>query len=137
MSARDIIRSDFLRRGGYGDPAGHWYSRERGDHLADGSHGSYGWHPDHLLVHASDSLALDQLLAREVVTAIADPVGITEIAVRAGVAPTTVTKWRLRHSDFPAPAVRLAAGAIWEWADVASWLADTSRITTKPVKLDP
>lgn len=54
---------------------------------------------------------------------ITDPVGVAEIAGRANVRPATVTKWRQRHDDFPAPAVELATGAVWEWADVEEWLS--------------
>ena len=58
---------------------------------------------------------------------ITDPVGISELATRAGVKPDTVQKWRIRHPDFPAPTLTLAAGPIWEWATIAEWIA-TRRI---------
>lgn len=52
-----------------------------------------------------------------------DPVGITELAQRAGVKPTTVHKWRERHDDFPSPVVELAMGPLWDWGEVEQWLA--------------
>ena len=51
-----------------------------------------------------------------------DPVGVTEIADRAGVKPDTVQKWRTRHDSFPPPAVALSMGPIWDWHVVAEWL---------------
>lgn len=53
---------------------------------------------------------------------ITDPVGVSEIAARAGVRAATVSQWRYRHADFPSPAVELAMGPIWEWSAVAKWL---------------
>lgn len=49
-------------------------------------------------------------------------VGVTELAEKAGVKPHTVTIWRDRHADFPAPAIELAAGPIWSWRDVEPWV---------------
>jgi hypothetical protein len=54
---------------------------------------------------------------------IADLVGTSEIAERAGVKVNTVHSWRQRHADFPEPAVRLASGPVWRWPDVFAWLA--------------
>jgi hypothetical protein len=50
-------------------------------------------------------------------------VSVAEIAQRAGVAWSTVQSWRRRHADFPAPLVTLAAGPVWDWADVERWIA--------------
>jgi hypothetical protein len=56
-----------------------------------------------------------------------DPVGVSDIAQRAGVKPDTVQKWRDRHADFPAPVLKLARGPLWEWTDVEDWLARERR----------
>lgn len=52
-----------------------------------------------------------------------DLVAVQEIAARANVSPDAVHKWRSRYPDFPAPAADLAMGAVWQWADIAAWLA--------------
>jgi predicted nucleic acid-binding protein len=52
-----------------------------------------------------------------------DLVSVAEIAARAGRPTNTVQSWRRRHADFPAPLVNLAAGPVWEWPDVARWIA--------------
>jgi hypothetical protein len=49
-------------------------------------------------------------------------VGVREIALRSGVQPDTVRKWRQRHEDFPPPLVNLAAGPVWSWEAVERWL---------------
>lgn len=49
-------------------------------------------------------------------------VGVSELADRAGVKPHTVSIWRERHDDFPAPALELKAGPIWSWRDVEPWV---------------
>lgn len=54
-------------------------------------------------------------------------VGLTEIAMRAGVQKPVVATWRTRHDDFPAPAALLAAGPVWYWHDVRAWLERTGR----------
>lgn len=46
-------------------------------------------------------------------------VGIADLARRAGVARTTVDKWRQRHDTFPTP---LDDRPRWAWSDVAAWL---------------
>lgn len=53
----------------------------------------------------------------------ADLVGTPELAARAGVAEATVHSWRRRHADFPKPIVRLASGPVWDWREVAAWVA--------------
>lgn len=52
----------------------------------------------------------------------AEPVGVADIAVRAGVAAVTVRQWRRRHRDFPAPRWTVSGQPAWDWADVESWL---------------
>lgn len=49
-------------------------------------------------------------------------VGIPEIADRAQVEIATVKSWLRRHNDFPDPVVELAAGRIWWWPDVKTWI---------------
>lgn len=55
------------------------------------------------------------------------PVGIAEIAGRAGVAPITVRKWIERHPSFPRPAWRVSGNDAWNWAEVRAWLESTDR----------
>lgn len=50
-----------------------------------------------------------------------DVVGASEIAERASVHRRTVYRWSSR-GDFPAPLAELARGAVWDWADVETWL---------------
>jgi hypothetical protein len=58
-----------------------------------------------------------------------DLVGLTEIAMRAGVRKPVVSMWRSRHESFPEPSAMLATGAVWFWPDVEKWLTDTGRET--------
>ena len=59
---------------------------------------------------------------------VSDPVGISDIATRAGVQPVTVRQWRRRHAEFPPPRWTVSAKPTWEWADVVRWLVATDRI---------
>jgi hypothetical protein len=54
-------------------------------------------------------------------------VGATEIARATGTSTAAVSNWMRRHPDFPAPAIQLMAGSIWEWRAVATWLRKTRR----------
>lgn len=54
-------------------------------------------------------------------------VGNDEIAERAGVATSTVHKWRQRHDHFPKPFAVLLIGPVWYWPDVEKWLDKTGR----------
>ena len=56
----------------------------------------------------------------------AELIGQNEIAELAGVALTTVRKWRHRY-EFPAPVSRLAIGPVWLRSDVEDWLEETGR----------
>ena len=56
-----------------------------------------------------------------------DPVGITDIATKAGVRPDTVKKWIDRHDHFPRPRGTAGRGRLWEWAEVHRWLVATRR----------
>ncbi|WP_213455449.1 hypothetical protein [Rhizomonospora bruguierae] len=58
-----------------------------------------------------------------------DPVGIGEIAHRAGVRPDTAQKWLQRHEDFPAAEPGAVSGRrVWMWGAVRRWLEDTGRL---------
>lgn len=57
----------------------------------------------------------------------ADPVGIKEIAARAGVDREAVERWRERHPDFPAPRWTVGGRPAWNWPTVAVWLGQTAR----------
>lgn len=57
-------------------------------------------------------------------------VGLTEIAMRAGVQKPVVAMWRKRHDhSFPLPVAELHTGAVWWWPDVEHWLRTTGRQT--------
>ena len=66
-------------------------------------------------------------------------VGPAEVAARARVDRSTITKWRRRHADFPAPLGMIGAGRVsprggapvgtpvWHWPTVEGWLRATGR----------
>jgi predicted nucleic acid-binding protein len=54
---------------------------------------------------------------------VGDLVSVAEIAARAGRSVNTVQSWRRRHPDFPPPVARLAAGPVWTWPEVSTWIA--------------
>lgn len=54
-----------------------------------------------------------------------DRVGVSEIAERAGVTPTTVRYWitgERGRGGFPAPKVRRQRASLYSWAEVSGWL---------------
>jgi len=53
--------------------------------------------------------------------------GISEIATLLGVSRQRVGQLA-QHEDFPHPVARLAAGPIWDAADVERWARETGRI---------
>jgi hypothetical protein len=58
----------------------------------------------------------------------AEPVGIAEIAERAGVASVTVRQWRRRHPDtFPAQRWRVSGQPAWDWPEIERWLSERAR----------
>jgi hypothetical protein len=59
-----------------------------------------------------------------------DVVGVAEIAIRSGRPVSTVQSWRRRHADFPAPNLDLAAGPIWLWTDVRTWIDQRAQRST-------
>lgn len=56
-----------------------------------------------------------------------DLAGVSEIAARAGVSVNTVQAWRRRYTTFPLPAITLSAGPIWDWSEIAGWIAARRR----------
>ena len=56
-----------------------------------------------------------------------DPVGLTEIAVRLGVAPQTARAWRARRV-LPDRRWTVSGQPAWDWKDIASWAAATGRL---------
>lgn len=56
-------------------------------------------------------------------------VGISEIAMRAGVQKPAVQNWRTRYPEFPKPLAELVVGPVWLWEDVEVWLKATRRRT--------
>lgn len=56
-----------------------------------------------------------------------DLVGVTEIAAMLGVTTQRVSQL-VRTPAFPEPAARLAAGLIWDRADVEQWARETGRL---------
>lgn len=58
-----------------------------------------------------------------------DLVGAREIADRLGVSSNSIVyDWMRRYDDFPRPLVRLSAGNIWLWSEVAAWAKRTGRM---------
>ncbi len=55
------------------------------------------------------------------------PVGVQEIAQRAGVQQGTVRKWRERHQSFPRPCWSVSGQPAWDWHDVEVWLRKPRR----------
>jgi predicted nucleic acid-binding protein len=58
------------------------------------------------------------------VTEAAELVSVSEIAGRARRPISTIQSWRRRHRDFPQPVASLAAGPVWRWPTVESWIDD-------------
>lgn len=53
--------------------------------------------------------------------------GVAEVATLLGVSRQRVTQLA-KQEDFPAPAAALAAGPVWESADVERWARGVGRI---------
>lgn len=47
-----------------------------------------------------------------------------EIAEMAGVIPSAVSNWTVRHHSFPQPIVTLRIGALYDRVEVEAWLLD-------------
>lgn len=56
-----------------------------------------------------------------------DLVSVSEISARAGRSINTIQSWRRRHADFPTPVAQLAAGPIWNWEAIATWISNRDR----------
>ncbi len=56
-----------------------------------------------------------------------DLIGVTEIALLAGVSAAAVCMWRTRETDFPKPIVVLKCGPIYSQKEVIRWLRKNSR----------
>jgi hypothetical protein len=56
------------------------------------------------------------------------PVGVTEIAERAGVERATVEAWTRRPVGFPAPQWPVGGRRAWDWREVRAWLQRTGRL---------
>ena len=69
-------------------------------------------------------VSLENPFGEEPRTGFASP---SEIARLAGVGPSTVSNWRRRHPDFPAPAAGSDARPLFDWAEVRAWLASSDR----------
>ena len=57
---------------------------------------------------------------------------VEEIARMAGVTRGTVSGWRRRHADFPAPLGPTGRGAVFSRAEVEAWLAAAGRLELAP-----
>lgn len=56
-------------------------------------------------------------------------VGLTEIAMNAGVQKPVVAAWRTRYDEFPSPVAQLHTGSVLWWPHVEQWLIRTGRQT--------
>jgi hypothetical protein len=59
---------------------------------------------------------------------VSDLIGVSEIALIAGVTSPAVSNW-IARGIFPAPAHTLRGGSLWLWRDVVLWLVDTDRLS--------
>lgn len=57
------------------------------------------------------------------------PVTATEIAQLAGVTRATVSNWRRRHDDFPAPIGGTESRPVFDWNEVQAWLVGRGKGT--------
>jgi predicted nucleic acid-binding protein len=64
----------------------------------------------------------DELAPYGTTPEVSDLVSVSEMAARSGRSINTIQSWRRRHADFPTPNVELAAGPIWLWGDVSTWI---------------
>jgi predicted site-specific integrase-resolvase len=59
--------------------------------------------------------------------AVAEPVGLSDIANRLGVAHQTAKQWKLRGL-LPEPRWTVSGRPAWEWKDVERWARKTGRL---------
>ena len=112
MARYDVIEGSYS--GTSDDVAGRWYIVDTTSDALDKRGRGYA-------TRADAQIALISRLSMHPEPA--DLVGTAEIAERAGVQVPTVHSWRARHATFPAPLVRLATGPVWDWREIAAWLA--------------
>jgi len=58
---------------------------------------------------------------------VADPVGLSEIAHRLGVAQITAKQWRQRGL-LPPPRWTVSGRPAWNWPDIERWAIKTGRL---------
>lgn len=58
---------------------------------------------------------------------VADPVGLSDIADRLGVARPTVKAWKQRGL-LPEPKWRASGGPLWDWPQIERWARKTGRL---------
>jgi len=81
-------------------------------------------------IPATDSAAAEYFDAHDISSLMEDaewfdpiePVGVQEIAQRAGVQQITVRKWRERHTGFPRARWTVSGQPAWAWREVETWL---------------
>lgn len=61
--------------------------------------------------------------------AVADPVGLSDIDERLGMAKGTAKHWNLRKL-LPPPKWTVSGRPAWEWRDVEKWASKTGRLRT-------
>lgn len=66
-----------------------------------------------------------------------DLVTISEIAEIAGTARPTVSNWKRRHDDFPAPRAEGLRGPLFSRSEVLHWLQANGKLATLPLTLLP
>lgn len=59
---------------------------------------------------------------------VADPVGLSEIADRLGVARQTAKQWKLRGL-LPEPKWTVGGRPVWDWPAIERWARKTGRLT--------
>ena len=60
--------------------------------------------------------------------AVADPVGLSDIADRLGVEQETAKRWKLRGL-LPPPKWTVSGRPAWEWKTIEAWARKTGRLT--------
>lgn len=60
--------------------------------------------------------------------AVADPVGLSDIADRLGVAKETPKHWHARKL-LPPPKWTVSGRPVWDWRDIEKWARKTGRLS--------
>ena len=74
-----------------------------------------------------DSHDLSGLMADGVVMVTREPVGVQEIAERAGVSEVTVRQWKRRYPGFPRSRWTVSGQPAWDWQEVRAWVRKPRR----------